>query len=1636
MANKKYIGKVVKSSDVQTSGILSLNEYSLLTQQDLLESKSGEMPFVDNNEISLPTNGLRNLYQFPVTIAGVEAHYITPDGSRLFTCSDTAIREYEITKPHDFTSLNTTPIKTLTLGFETLIEGIFFKPDGKKLFVIGVSLDAILEFNLEVAFDIDTLTYTGRYLNIREDSPHNELNPRSLYFAPDGSKIIITGSTSLSWFQIDLNTPWDILSADTYIKQSNIRTPAATLYGHTFSANGDIVFITDATTDTVYKYNLDTPWDITSRRTNQYYVGLIDISPAGAVFNDDGTKFYFAGNGLDNVYELELSTPYDINTASFNSNVEKYHIFRGGTARTVYSFFFKPDGTRLYILESSNSITEFKLSTAWDPTTISFLNEFSVSDRETAPRDLFFKPDGTKLYVIGQTGDDVNEYSLSTAWDISTATYVQVFSVSAQETAPTSIQFSTDGTKMFVMGTTGDDVNEYTLSTAWDISTASYVRLFSVASQVGTTPQSLTFNGDGTAFYVINGAVINPIIKYSLGTAWDLSTASYDSSEHFSTSFPNATSHMRFNSDGSKMFFLDNGATVNEKAIVSIPLTTAYNINTAQYNVASLYSDETVPTGIHWGNNGNFLYVIGSTGDDVNQYEALIPYKLSTIRFLRTRSIATQETVPQSLYFSPDGTKMFVLGSTGDDVNEYSLSTAWDVSTTTYVRLFSVAAQTTLPTGFAFNSDGTKMFVLGQNNNTVFEYSLATGWDLSTASYTNNSLLISFLHTTGTGLAFNSNGTSMYLVGATSDVVSQIDLTSAYTLAAKNWFYVGDKETAVYSVSFKTDGTKMYVIGTTSDTVHEYNLGTAWDISTSTFNQSLSVSAQEATPQELEFKPDGTKMYVMGSTGDDINEYSLSTPWDISTASFVQLFSVASQEPTPGGLAFKSDGTKFYILGVNNDTIHQYSLGTAWDVSTASYDNVFFKLSSDTTNPFSLTFKSDGTAFYFIDNVATRLLTYELQTAWDLSTVYAPKIFPSAGVVYDFSMHPDGNTAYGYTFVDAGESLIDFYSLNAPFDLQGAQYNGSYDLLSRNDNICVDRLGKTILSHNRTDSTMRIYSLPNKGYTSNNVSYNTPTVDLTAGSFSFSADETSVRAFTFDSTGTKLYLTGTSSRSVHYYTLGTAWDITTATKQNSFDISSYAVTPVGIRLVENGKYLLVFCSTHYQVIKFELSVAYDTSTATIVDKSKHLLYNVDIGLSSTTRLIYNSAYFSYDGKMLYLCSGPFHDSVFQYELKDYVEIINYSSYVTFNNHPLYVQPTVTDREGLRISENGRYLYTCTAADDIEQWKLESPFVVNEKMVLLFTLDVSSLDTVLTSLHFKPDGTKMYFIGQSQDIIREFSLSIPWQLSSATYVTGTSVTSQSATPTALYFNDAGTKAYVLDDTNKALYQYSLGTAWDITTLTYDTISLSVPYNSIQLLNVPLANVTDFSFNGNGTQLNIVVNDATSTNFSLFFRYNLSTAWDISSATYLDFKEVQTRRDVISTSADDNYKNFTFSNKGKNVHYGTSRSDTIVGNKLKVPYDLTTEVFSSIGLKNNITVTDTAPNYISLSENGSILLVCTSTHITCYRLETPFDLNSAVKDYSCFITALSTPLYAFLSEDGTHAFYSRTNSIYKLDFSNVN
>ena len=125
-------------------------------------------------------------------------------------------------------------------------------------------------------------------------------------------------------------------------------------------------------------------------------------------------------------------------------------------------------------------------------------------------------------------------------------------------------------------------------------------------------------------------------------------------------------------------------------------------------------------------------------------------------------------------------------------------------------------------------------------------------------------------------------------------------------------------------------------------------MSTGWDLtSTVSYVGNFSVSSQETLPTGVTFGDSGTKMYVTGRNNDSIYQYNLSSAYtitsgvshahtlDVSAGSIV----VPNGLINPHGISISSDGTKIWVIDPGEDIIIQINLGTAYDLSTATYSN-------------------------------------------------------------------------------------------------------------------------------------------------------------------------------------------------------------------------------------------------------------------------------------------------------------------------------------------------------------------------------------------------------------------------------------------------------------------------------------------------------------------------------------------------------------------------------------------------------------------------------------------------------------------------------------------------------------------------
>jgi len=148
-----------------------------------------------------------------------------------------------------------------------------------------------------------------------------------------------------------------------------------------------------------------------------------------------------------------------------------------------------------------------------------------------------------------------------------------------------------------------------------------------------------------------------------------------------------------------------------------------------------------------------------------NRLQIVGGFELSLAEFTGSSfSVTGEATAAQGVTFSDDGASMFVLDEQTESVFQYSLTTGFDVSTASFSGTsFDVSGEETIPRGIAFNADGTRMFIIGQASNSVHQYSLTTGFDISTASFSGNSFDASGQGTSTLSHTFNSDGTRMFI---------------------------------------------------------------------------------------------------------------------------------------------------------------------------------------------------------------------------------------------------------------------------------------------------------------------------------------------------------------------------------------------------------------------------------------------------------------------------------------------------------------------------------------------------------------------------------------------------------------------------------------------------------------------------------------------------------------------------------------------------------------------------------------------------------------------------------------------------------------------------------------------------------
>jgi hypothetical protein len=263
--------------------------------------------------------------------------------------------------------------------------------------------------------------------------------------------------------------------------------------------------------------------------------------------------------------------------------------------------------------------------------------------------------------------------------------------------------------------------------------------------------------------------------------------------------------------------------------------------NIDKYLPTYLYNTGVDHNGFTFNNDGTKFFHVSN--GKVYENSLSTAYDVTTSTNLNTTfySVNTWESQPYAVRFNPAGTKMFVIGTSGRGMDEFSLSVGFDLtSTVSHVQFMSLTSQLGADgSGFEFNNNGTKLIATSLTNDTIYEYNLSSAYTLSSISYSNNSFSVASVETTPTGCTFNDDGSSIYIMGAQSGLrIHQFDLSVAYSLSGtvthNNTYSTGLPTSIMHDISFNNDGTSLMF--SKERYVHILDLGVAYDLSTASRN--------------------------------------------------------------------------------------------------------------------------------------------------------------------------------------------------------------------------------------------------------------------------------------------------------------------------------------------------------------------------------------------------------------------------------------------------------------------------------------------------------------------------------------------------------------------------------------------------------------------------------------------------------------------------------------------------------------------------------------------------------------------------------------------------------------------------------
>lgn len=462
-----------------------------------------------------------------------------PDGSMFWVSDYTGnVCMYNLTTNWDInTAIYDTTVNLATFPGGGYLSGLDIDPSGKNYVVSMQGSSSYHQLKSNTAYDLANAYYVSN-TSVAYLIGGSNAGAIKLYPKLKKALSVDRGTASTSYLhELDMVEPiYDVYTVDI----SHLNLPSTPAFNKVYNkplVDTNVICMSNANSaiqgsefETItsnvngfslaYNNNEDNVFNVGDTVTSKYILDNAALTKYAQEVTgyDPSYTNHFCNNGKwlattmfnsDDIVFAEFENSWDI--YSFKTNYETYNL----TTWTITSIYVKPDLTSVFLLDYDNTqLVEATFNVPGDFTE-GFTLTAKIKNLTAGHRlGLTFASTGGYFYVT-DTSSNIRRYTLTTPWDIATASFDQ--SLDLGTSSVPGMWFSDSG-KNLLITLHNNTVRHYYLSTAWDLSTASLQKAVSTAGLgiSGLSLSSINVSDNGRQLF-LNTSDNKHLYEFAIG---------------------------------------------------------------------------------------------------------------------------------------------------------------------------------------------------------------------------------------------------------------------------------------------------------------------------------------------------------------------------------------------------------------------------------------------------------------------------------------------------------------------------------------------------------------------------------------------------------------------------------------------------------------------------------------------------------------------------------------------------------------------------------------------------------------------------------------------------------------------------------------------------------------------------------------------------------------------------------------------------------------------------------------------------------------------------------------------------------------------------------------------------------------